>query len=210
MQFLSIKRLIRPLIKSGQEWQYISLNAEVKNKPKLYFSGTQLIILAICIFSIFWLKKGLDSSLMGYIISGFAISVSLFMSLLVNIFDKFEKTAFTTKGKDAEEIVRLDQKRNFFKKFISITSYLVLMSILIIVLCSFSYIHDTSRFIISLNNFCYKPAEIDYEFTLKCIFVFFYRVALNYFLLDYLLLTLFIAGSSYEYYMSELNRTKII
>ena len=49
------------------------------------------------------------------------------MSLLVSIFDKFENTDLSISGKNEEDIVRLKQKKNFFKRFISITSYLVIL-----------------------------------------------------------------------------------
>lgn len=209
MQYKSIKILINPLIKSGKEWQYIDLNGK-ETPPKLYFSNIQICIIVISLFLTIKLKVGLSEALMGYIISAFAVSVTLFMSLLVNIFDKFEKTVFDTTNKNEEEIVRLVQKKNFFKKFISITSYLVVMSILIITLCSMTYICFSTGFLISTDDLCLTPSKINWMLTFKSSIVFIYRFSLFYFLMDYLMLTLFVAGSSYEYYVSELNKIKIL
>ena len=121
MQLNNVSELLRPLLRSGQEWQYITINGSDKHKPKLYFSNIQLVILALSVILILKLKLGLSKELMGYIISAFSISVTLFMSLLVNIFDKFDKTNFNTQNASEDVVTRLIQKKNFFKKFISIT-----------------------------------------------------------------------------------------
>ena len=208
MQFKNVKRLINPLIAGGKKWQYISINGD-ESKPRFYFSDIQWVIAVISCLLLFKLTKGITTIVMGYIMSAFAISVSLFMSLLVSIFDKFEKTNFEQYNKSEDEIVRLIQKKNFFKRFISITSYLVVLSILIIILCSGTMLFNLSEKDISYKSFTYIVSNIDIILTLKNIIVILYRICLNYFLLNYLFLTLFITGSAYEYYMSEMNKNKI-
>ena len=131
------------------------------------------------------------------------------MSLLVSIFDKFQNTNFESINKTEEEITRLKQKKNFFKKFISITSYLVILSIFVIVLCSLAYVFNLYNRRIDYNSFTMNINEIDFWLTIKNAILLIYRITLNYFLLNYLYLTLFITGSAYEYYMSELERRKI-
>lgn len=209
MEFKSIKSLIVPLIRGGIKWQYISLNGK-ETPPKFYFSGVQVSIIVISIILTLCLHYGLTKDLIGYIISAFAISVSLFMSLLVNIFDKFDKTDFRTTDLSDDEITRLVQKKHFFKKFISITSYLVVLSILIIVLCSVNYIIPLDKFKLDISNIIFDIKKIEWVYTLKNITVVVYRICLLYFIMNYLLLTLFIAGSSYEYYISELDKVKIL
>lgn len=208
MQYKSVKNLIKPLIKGGQEWQSININGG-DEKPKLYFSNIQWIILIISSLILIKLTKGISKDIIGYVMSAFSISVSLFMSLLVSIFDKFENTKFETTSKTEIDIARLKQKKNFFKRFISITSYLVVLSILVIVLCSLTYIFNISIRNIETKTFTLKWSEIDILLTLKNIAIIGYRIALNYFLLNYLFLTFFITGSAYEYYMSEMDRRKI-
>jgi hypothetical protein len=208
MQYKSVRKLIKPLIRGGQDWQFISING-VEEKPKFYFSNIQWCILLISSLILLKLTKGISKDIIGYVMSAFSISVSLFMSLLVSIFDKFEKSDFETKGKIEVEITRLIQKKNFFKRFISITSYLVILSILIIVLCSLTYIFNLSVRSIDVDSFTLTLKHIDYILTIKNSFVVIYRITLNYFLLNYLFLTFFITGSAYEYYISELDRRKI-
>jgi len=208
MQYKSVKSLLKPLIKSGHEWQSIDINGRDR-KPKAYFSNVQWVLLIIGILILIKLTKGFSKDIIGYIMSAFAISVSLFMSLLVSIFDKFEKTSFDTENKDDAGIVRLKQKKNFFKRFISITSYLVILSIVIVVLCSLSYVLNMPARNVSPNDFTLKWKQIDIILTLKNALVLTYRIILNYLLLDYLLLTLFIAGSAFEYYMSEIDNRKV-
>jgi hypothetical protein len=130
--------------------------------------------------------------------------------LLVSIFDKFENTNFETKDKTEDDIARLKQKKNFFKRFISITSYLVVLSILVIVLCSLTYMFNISERAIDINTFTLNPKEISLLLTTKNTLIIGYRITLNYFLLNYLFLTFFVTGSAYEYYMSEMDRRKII
>ncbi len=208
MQFRAIRKLLFPLIKGGQEWQFISLNG-VKAPPRLYFSNIQWFLLLISVLALFKLTHGLSKDIIGYVMSAFSISVSLHMSLLVSIFDKFENTDFDTDKKTESEIIRLKQKKNFFKRFISITSYLVVLSVLVIVLCSLTYIFDLSDKKIVPNTFTIDFQKVDIFLTFRNGLLLLYRVLLNYFLLNYLFLTLFVASSAYEYYISELDR-KII
>jgi hypothetical protein len=204
MQYKSVKNLIKPLIKGGHDWQTININGR-DEKPRLYFSNIQWIILIISSLILLKLTQGISEEIIGYVMSAFSISVSLFMSLLVSIFDKFENTKFETTNLTEIAIARLKQKKNFFKRFISITSYLVILSILVIVLCSFTYIFNTYSRNIETSSFTYNYSKIDLFLTLKNSVIIAYRIALNYFLLNYLLLTFFITGSAYEYYMSEMN-----
>lgn len=209
MELKSVKLLIGPLLKGGHEWQYIDINGKEEDKPKFYFSNTQWVLIIVSTSILFQLTNGISKQVIGYIISAFSISVSLFMSLLISIFDKFENTSFAKESKTDEEINRLIQKKNYFKRFISITSYLVVLSILIIVLCSLTYIINVSDHIITCNTFTLKWKDINVLLTLKNFIIVIYRSCLNYFLLNYLLLTFFITGSAYEYYISEMDRQKI-
>jgi len=180
MEFRSVKLVLKPLIISAQEWQYINING-VKKKPKFYFSNIQWVLIIGSCLMLLKLKKGISDNIIGYIIAAFSISVSLFMSLLVSIFDKFENTKFETAGKTEEEIDRLKQKKNFFKRFISITSYLVVLSILIIFLCTLTFIFNIAEREISTNSFTINLEKIDIILTLKYSLVILYRVILNYF-----------------------------
>lgn len=208
MQYGSVKKLIKPLIKSGHDWQFITINGD-ESKPKFYFSNVQWVILLMSGIVLLKLSNGISKDIIGYIMGAFSISVSLFMSLLVSIFDKFENTSFEKGDKDEPEIVRLKQKKNFFKRFISITSYLVVLSILVVVLSGLTYLFNLSENTISFKTFTLEWSQINVILTLKNGAILFYRVILNYFLLNYLFLTLFVTGSAYEYYMSEISRRKI-
>lgn len=208
MQYGSVKRLIVPLIKSGHDWQFISINGD-ERRPKFYFSNVQWLILLVSGAVLFKLTGGISDDIIGYIMGAFSISVSLFMSLLVSIFDKFENTNFDKGDKDEQEIVRLKQKKNFFKRFISITSYLVVLSIVVVVLAGLTYLFNLSDYKISMASLTFRWEEIDIILTFKNGLILLYRIVLNYFLLNYLFLTVFVTGSAFEYYMSEISRRKI-
>jgi len=209
MEFRNVKALLKPLIRSGHEWQATSINGVYK-KPKFYLSNIQWFLFILGGLSLLRLPRGLSKDIIGYIMSAFAISVSLFMSLLVSIFDKFEKTKLEKDNAGELELARLIQKKNFFKRFISITSYLVVLSIIIVVLCSFSYIFNLPARKLKTEDFTLVWKQIDLTVTLRNICVFAFRICFNYLLLNYLLLTLFITGSAYDYYMSEMNNRKIV
>lgn len=207
MQFKSVKRILFPLIKGGIQWQFIDINGN-EEKPKFFLSDIQWILLIGCIFINFKLDKGLSKDLIGYIMSAFSISVSLFISLLVSIFDKFENINFLEKNISEDDKIRLIQKKNFFKRFISITSYLIFLSILIILLCSINYLFSID-ISIDYRDFTIDIYKIDIGKTIISLIIIIYRIVLYYLLMSYLLLTLFITSSSYEYYISEINRKKI-
>lgn len=207
MQFKSLKRILLPLIKGGKEWQFIDLNGKT-HKPKLYFSDIQWGLIIVSMFATYKLHNGLSKDMIGYIITAFSISVSLFMSLLISIFDKYENTNLSTHQKTEQQIVRLKQKKNFFKRFISITSYLVVLSIFILILCSLNYIFDLTDNINS-SQLSFNFENINLWLTIKNSTIIIYRIILSYFLLNYLVMTLFIASSAYEYYISEIDSRKI-
>jgi hypothetical protein len=208
MKYKSVENLIKPLIIGGHKWQNIDINGK-EEESILYFSNIQWILLILSSVILFQLDNGISKEIIGYIMSAFSISVSLFMTLLVSIFDKFEKTDFKIGENDQIEISRLIQKKNFFKRFISITSYLVVLSVIIIILSSLTYIFNVENVKASVCSFTLVWKEIDMPLTIINISVLLYRITLNYLLLNYLFLTLFITGSAYEYYMSEMNRRKI-
>jgi hypothetical protein len=207
MQFKSVKQLLLPLIKGGQKWQSIDINGKYI-KPKYYFNNTQWGIIIICVIVQFKFTKGLSKEVIGYIISIFSISVSLFLSLLVSIFDKFENTNFSLQNITEKDAIRLIQKKNYFKRFISIISYLIVLSIFLIILCCPTYFINMNYDIL-YNNFTLDIKEIHIWITIKSIIIIIYRIVLYYFILMYLLLTLFITGSAYEYYISEIDSKKL-
>jgi len=86
---------------------------------------------------------------------------------------------------------------------------LVVLSIIVIILCSLTYIFNLSVRDVKIETFTLKWEKVNVVLTLKNCFIVLYRIVLNYFLLNYLFLTFFITGSAYEYYMSEMNRRKI-
>lgn len=207
MLFKNVSNILKHLIINGNKWQFINLDGS-ESKPKYYLSDIQWAILVISLLLNFLLTGGYPSEFMGYVLSAFAISVSLFMSLLVSIFDKFENTDFSKKQKSEAEIIRLYLKKNFFKKFISITSLLIVLSIAIILMCGLSYFINLSH-VVSPTSFSLNLREIDLFLTIKSIFIIAYRSILNFMLFNYLLLTVFIASSAYEYYISEISQKRI-
>jgi hypothetical protein len=79
----------------------------------------------------------------------------------------------------------------------------------IVLMCSLSYIFNLPVRKVPPSNFTFSGEKIDWILTIKNGGILAYRILLNYLLLEYLLLTLLIAGSAFEYYISEINARKI-
>ncbi len=86
--------------------------------------------------------------------------------------------------------------------------YGFILSIFIIILCSLNYLFNLSLDA-SYKDVTFELSEIDIKLTIKFSLLIIYRILLNYFLLNYLFLTIFVTSSAYEYYISEINRRKV-
>ena len=138
MKFKSIKYYLYRLILDGHKWQYIDINGK-GSKPNLYFSSIQFIFIIISITSsVFLIKNGFNKDFIGYIIASLSIFTGLFLSLILTVFDKFQKFKFDVSNITEKEKIIIIQRKNFFKQFTAITSYSILLSIICIFLLSLS------------------------------------------------------------------------
>lgn len=205
---MNLRENIFELIRYGYKYQYykISQNDE-KNKllrPKLFFSKYQLSIIVLSFLIVFFNTKNFSENLSGYIISALALFIGLFFTFVFTLFDKY-KSSYTGEIlliATKEEKLRITQNINFFKKVTYLTLYAILIAVLTIVLFSFNLIFEWPDPLQNTLTFTFDNTDYSISYA-KLGFVSIYRFASYYFLFDFLLLTLYILGSIFEYLKGE-------
>jgi hypothetical protein len=211
MKLESVKYYLSKLISDGHKWQYTDINGKVE-KPRYYFSSIQWIIIIVSLISSYFLPKGFNNNFIGYIIASLSIFIGLFLTLILTIFDKFQKINFSKKEISEIERVSLIQTKNFFKQFTALTSYSILISLCCIGLLSLSLLSEFFNTNPAEYRFIYDISEIAWSNILTFIYILsilFYRLLVFYFLFDFILILVFSLSSIYNYISLEYERKKI-
>lgn len=212
MQLKHVSHYLANLIKEGHKWQYLNINGKGKS-PLLYFTGLQWVVILISGFGVVSLPLGFNKDFIGYTIASLSIFIGLFLTLILSVFDKFQTFVENNKSQDKTEKTKiiLIQRRNFSKQFTSLTSYSIILSIFCIFLLSLSLLFES----FNANIYTYsltKWAEIQPKNILLLLKIFglaFYRFCLIYFLLDFLLITLYAVTSIFSFIMINYDSEKI-
>lgn len=203
---LNLFYYIRILIREGHEAQYQNMNGTGK-KPIVWFSLPQIIFIIISAMYVYFNKEGLSSNVIDYILSALSIMSALFMSLIVIILDKLKTMKF--KGKDGNSNVHHLHTWHNIKQFASITSYATLLSLLLICILIGSLLWGKST---DINDVQFVPfSQIDlqsiklgYEYCFVCVV----RFLFCYFLLDFLLMTLYAISLIFQSINTDLQLVK--
>ena len=167
------------LINNGHKWQYQNLNGSGK-PPVLWLSSLQIIALIIAITFLFVQPDGLlHENIIDYVLSSLSILTGIYLSLIVFIYDRYKVINFNEMS-DTKKI----RTWNFYSQLFSLTSYSIILAILVIVI------------LISALLFGVRTNIFNYEFTSHITFVSFVlflkislivliRVAFIYFLFDF-------------------------
>lgn len=209
---MKLKKNISELISFGHRYQYFKINETEeqnnKNKPLLYFSKYQFVILMFSLFIVLCNRSTFSEDLSGYIISALSLFIGLFFAFIFTLFDKY-KSEYTDDFllSATEEDEPLNRKNiNFYKKVSYLTLYAILIAILTIILFSINLIFEIKYpklgFLDFINTF---SCISDYDYHWKLILISIYQFVSFYFLFDFLLLTLYILGSVFEYLKGEYN-----
>lgn len=209
---------IKRLVIQGQRWQYLSITEEFNDKPskppKLYFTGLQIVFIICSGAQVIFFEKGFTPTFAGYLITGLAIFIGIYISLIIMLFDKFSKLDYTVNGKTWTEKTNLLKKKNFFLQFSSLTSYSILLAILIIILLTPSFLGEDERAITCLalvKEFALMFEDhnlFNTELLLKTIAVV-TRGLVVYFLLDFVMILVYAISSMYSYMSREFTDIKI-
>jgi hypothetical protein len=204
---MNVKHYLIELIKQGHFWQYTDVNGHGK-RPKMYFMNWQWVLIVLVVpLAIFILPNGFNETFVGYIIAALSIFVGLFLTLILTVFDKFQKIDFESakySDKKGEEQIRI---KNFFKQFSSLTAYSILLSILTVILLS------TFLLIESTNNKINIDTIINHfnntKFIIKVLALLLYRIVTLYFLFDFIIITVYAITSIHSFIILEYNKVKI-
>lgn len=208
---MNLRRNILELISYGHKYQYYKINIikEEDNKrlkPKLYFSKYQFFIILSCVGIIVFNDNAFSNDLSGYIISALSLFIGLFFTFIFTLFDKYKSkytNDFLLTSTDEEKAVN-DKNINFYKKVSYLTLYAILIAIITIILFSINLIFNIEApklvfFDLIKTVRCFE--EYDYHYRLLLVSL--YQFLSFYFLFDFLLLTIYILGSIFEYLKGE-------
>lgn len=222
MEKSPLAKYILRLIKDAHQWQYRSLTEEIKSTPKAkgYFLPIQWLFLLVSLLLVIFVKSAINKDLAGYIIAALSIFIGLYISLIMMIFDKFGSTSFDTKNESLTFRIALLKKRNFFWQFTSLTSYCILIAILLIVLLSFCFFDSYIKEINTIGAIQYVIDLIsnDYErywsidAAKSAIFIssiLVTRFLTYYFLLDFMMILVYAICSTHSYITKEYKDKKI-
>ena len=182
------------LIRDGHEWQYKNLNGRGE-RPRFYFSFLQFIAILISILFVIKEPYGLSSNATDYILGCLSIMVALFLSLILVVFDKSKR--FVTEEESPETKLH---SWNFIYQFNALTSYAILLSVLVIVLIIIGLIFNIEC---DLSAYSFLPcSQWDIEtITIfgKCTAIILWRISIVYFLIDFFIICLYAVCSIYQY-----------
>jgi hypothetical protein len=197
---------LKKLIQDGHKWQYTDINGKEK-KPKFFFNGVQCFCIVLSLIALFVIKSGFNHDFAGYIIAALSLFVGLFLSLILTVFDKYQKLSADEKRSFYEETSQ-NQRNNFIKQFIALTSYAILISVFCIFLLGFSLLSES----LNQNIFGFELVNSFKEVTLikiidciEVLFIIIYRLITVYFILDFLLIVIYSLSSIYTYMDLEIN-----
>lgn len=194
---------LKVLIREGHKAQYQNMNG-TGVPPALWFSIPQLVFIVLS-FAFTWFSNGIDYSVIDYILSALSIMTALFMSLIVIVFDKMKSMKF--KDENGKSNINHLHSWQYIYQFSSITSYATLLALLLIGILVFTLLFGKQT---NLHEYSLVPlTAIDKE----SICLFFYlsfvvvaRITFCYFLLDFLLMTLYAITIIYQSIFSDLRR----
>ncbi len=212
---VSFKNL-KDLLKDAYLYQYADIadsEEQIKGKkPKFFFTKLQWAFIVLAVLIAFFIRNGFNLDFCGYIISGLSLFVGIFFTFIIALYDKFNSIDFSqfysSISEDKSQLgIRL---KNYFKKTTVLSLYLILLSIICILLLSCTLLFD------SILNQKINPIEIIRNIHSNPIWqfvmafgIFIYRSVVLYFLLDFILITVSLSASIYDFIISEYNKVNL-
>lgn len=212
---MNFKNLI-DLIKEAHKYQYADISDSEElidtKKPILFFTKVQwgLVITAILI-NIF-IKSGYNKEFCGYIISGLSLFTGIFFTFIIALYDSFTNADFSKyyKSNSMENYPLGVRLINYYKKTTVLSIYLILLSIISIILLSCtllfnSILNQDLDLIRILPNICNES----FLFIIKTIGIFVYRLLIFYFLSDFVVITIYLTSSIYDFIIYKYEKVNL-
>lgn len=207
---------LKDLLKEAFYYQYADISDTeeqiVKKKPKLFFTKIQWFIILFAILVNIVIRTGYNLDFCGYVISGLSLFVGIFFTFIIALYDKFNAIDFSQYRISVSEDkcnlgVRL---KNYFKKTTVLSLYLILLSIVCILFLSCTLLFDS--FLnqdINLLEIFQNIRAISIIYFFKALVILLYRSIVFYFLIDFVLITIYLTSSIYDFIISEYNKVKL-
>lgn len=218
MQLKIFKYYIVNVVKEGNRLQHLDLLGE-KTTPNNY-TNTQLISIFFSIVFVLLFPKGFTDNFAGYIISFLGIFIGLFASIVISVFDKM-KTLINTVNKKTNseedtisdiELGRIKKLRNYSVQFTGLTSYSILIALILIGLLSLILLKDGFK----TDIYKYKSIEKLSELRRESVFMFLklsiaitHRLFVVYLLNNFFVITIYSITSYFTFLSSEYKKMKI-
>ncbi|KAA6302657.1 MAG: hypothetical protein EZS26_001164 [Candidatus Ordinivivax streblomastigis] len=212
---MNFKINLSDLIKDAYLWEYADISDTEddigKKRPRLFFTKIQWIFILVSIIGTYFISKGFDNDFAGYIISGLSLFTGILFTFVLTLYDKFKSVDFSEykKEKNEEKNKHGIRLKNFFKKVTVLTLYSAVLSIVCVFLLAITLMVPKINIEISYELLFENIKCIHYYTLIKAFFVTIYRGCLLYFLLDFVLITVYIISSFYDYIISEINKIKL-
>lgn len=197
------------VILKSWEWQYKDINNK-GNPPKFYFTLFQKIAIALGIGFVFYSrnKTAFDNNFINYLITSFSIFIGLFVSILIMFFDKLSVLKKPDNNENEKAIY--NQNRNFFYQFTYLTTYNIFIAVLLIALLILPLLFE--GFSLPLLDFyehiCFLIYNKESYFlnTLKLFIYALHKFLVIYFILDFLVLTIYSISSFTKHSITSFER----
>lgn len=200
------------LIKKSHEYEYKEIAASRERntelKPKFFFTKIQWVILFFSLIISVAIKGSIPSEFSGYIISGLALFVGVLFTFLITIYDKFNSIDFKQYhyNTSKEQYPIGTRLINYFKKITVLSLYATVISVFCILLLSINLLFSLDIVNVVMAK---SISEIDLFFTFKVAIVLLYKWMMFYFLLDFILIVVYIISSFYDFMISEYNSVRL-
>lgn len=189
------------LIAEGHKWQY--QNATCTNKPpRFYFTTLQWVALGLALMFIITKPSGLNNEIVDFLLSSLSIMTGVFLALVVVVYEKHMGMEFYANDEDGR--VKEYKLWNYLRQFSVLTSYAILISIVVITILigSLLFGHEThfSDYTLATNI-----KDVDLLLTIRLIVIVIFRFLLIYFLLDFFILTVYAITSLFQFVNVKMN-----
>ncbi len=213
---MKIRDNLQSLVCAAYRYQYrdISDSEETieKKKPKFFFSRMQFLFIIISVIVSSFLKNGLSEHFLGYIISGLSLFIGLFFSFILMIFNKFNEIDFTKYMNNTDRCAIGVRLKNYFKKITTLSLYIIVLSSICIILMALTLLFRDVRdmwFSTIIQDVFKLCISTNYLSKIYFLFPIIYRSTILYFLMDIVLISIYLVSAFYDFMMSEYNKVKL-
>ncbi|MBS3915829.1 MAG: hypothetical protein KG003_15140 [Bacteroidetes bacterium] len=203
MQLKNFSIFIQGVVKEGKHLQRVNING--KKVKQTWLFSTRFLSVLFAILLIFLTPSGFTNDFAGYTISFLAIFVGLFSSIVIALHDKNSNLSDGYSDLDSTQRARIKQKKNYLIQFTGLTSYAILLAIVIIILLLFVLFRDFDEINIRNYVWCKSIKEIssrNVTLFFKLLLSVLYRFCVYNLLINFFAITLYATTSYFSFVLA--------